>query len=1154
MDPSHKIVYAIICLALFSPAFSSAIPFAPISDCDDLYDMRLDADVAYGLTDDIYCNVSPYNESPGFTPICDDPADNGTCSGAFTGSLDGTGHTIYGLSINQEEYVGLFYSLSGATVTNLTISGANVTGEAYVGILAGLTNDSEVSHVAVSGDVVGFAGVGGLVGVDISEDDVLFDILSEDSISSVEAALSDEGESDMGLLAYLESYDLESYDLESDDLESDGAKSPGRRNGQKSLNRGLFNELGLVGESRVVDVRLDHVDPDQSIFNNVSSSATISADGGFLVVGGLIGIADASIIYNSYTTGNVNGALLVGGLIGLAENVTINNSYATGNVTGGIYVGGLIGANAYCIINNSYATGHVDCGAACGGLFGETVFNSTIANSYATGHVEGGNAVGGLVGISGGYYYGGDSAIDNSYATGNVDGEDGVGGLVGYNGLGYYYYFNGGSATIDNSYATGNITGEYNLGGLVGITYGGVINNSHYNINTTLINGESLVTFGGVYDDVYTDWMDNNLSLNISEYFSQDGDDYYLIADWVDFAEFLGFSDTNNKFRLSGDINLSSAPGLFIPSISVDEFDGDGKTISGLGVDIPFNQMIGAFGYAYETSITNLSVEGTVSGADDVGGLVGYAYESAINNSNSSVVVTGEDYVAGLMGYAVDSSVNNSFATGDISGEDYIGGLIGDSYDITVDNSYATGDITGEENVGGLIGFAYDASVDNSYATGDVTADYEDIGGLIGDSYYLDVDNSYATGDVRGTESVGGLVGEGEDMTVNNSYATGDVRGHDDDVGGLVGYSYDDSTIDNSYATGVITRGNNRGGLVGHQDDDCSINNSFWAHYGYEGVSSCVGDDDGTTDCQVADSEDYFYNVSKAPEDVWDFATIWDDFCNNSGYPALQWQNLTNVSECYVRPVRNYCGDGVCNRDTGETCTTCHADCICDNHARESSCDDPWECTDWAVCRDGVQTRDCFCSCDRWADCTGDNDEEQSCTVQQACSDSWSCSSWGSCVSGLQSRVCTCSCDNESDCTGDSSESQSCTVTQPPQTCSASWSCSSWSECSNSAQTRSCTCSCPDGGCIGDSSESRSCTMPGGSGAGSTGTAGGAEGSQTGSSQSGLPQGTTTGLGKKAGTGSEMNLVIVAAIIVVVLLAGFYLLKMQKPAKKGKKK
>jgi hypothetical protein len=49
------------------------------------------------------------------------------------------------------------------------------------------------------------------------------------------------------------------------------------------------------------------------------------------------------------------------------------------------------------------------------------------------------------------------------------------------------------------------------------------------------------------------------------------------------------------------------------------------------------------------------------------------------------------------------------------------------------------------------------------------------------------------------------------------------------------------------------------------------------------------------------------------------------------------------------------------------------------------------------------------------------------------CTASWSCTNWGDCTNGIQRRDCTCSC-ADNNCAGDSSESKPCPVPGGNQT------------------------------------------------------------------------------------------------------------------------
>ena len=87
----------------------------------------------------------------------------------YTGTFDGGGHTITGLTINQSgtDHVGLFGCIGGrGTVKNLTLENVNITGHDNVGGVVGSTDydSSTVTGCTVSGTVSGNSNVGGVVG------------------------------------------------------------------------------------------------------------------------------------------------------------------------------------------------------------------------------------------------------------------------------------------------------------------------------------------------------------------------------------------------------------------------------------------------------------------------------------------------------------------------------------------------------------------------------------------------------------------------------------------------------------------------------------------------------------------------------------------------------------------------------------------------------------------------------------------------------------------------------------------------------------------------------------------------------------------------------------------------------------------------------
>ena len=90
----------------------------------------------------------------------------GTYSNPYTGTFDGGGHTITGLTVDlpNQSNVGLIGHLLRGTVRNLTLAGVEINGRGFVGGVVG-ANDGTVTGCAVSGKVSGNSlYIGGVVG------------------------------------------------------------------------------------------------------------------------------------------------------------------------------------------------------------------------------------------------------------------------------------------------------------------------------------------------------------------------------------------------------------------------------------------------------------------------------------------------------------------------------------------------------------------------------------------------------------------------------------------------------------------------------------------------------------------------------------------------------------------------------------------------------------------------------------------------------------------------------------------------------------------------------------------------------------------------------------------------------------------------------
>ncbi len=125
-----------------------------ISDCDEFVAINLTGlSRNYVQTKDIDCSTTE------FTPI-------GSSEEPFTGTYDGGGHVISGVTYNNSEqnYVGLFARIAeGGTVENLGLIQSSITGQDTVGGLVAYNNGT-ISNCFVDARVTGEDTVGGLVG------------------------------------------------------------------------------------------------------------------------------------------------------------------------------------------------------------------------------------------------------------------------------------------------------------------------------------------------------------------------------------------------------------------------------------------------------------------------------------------------------------------------------------------------------------------------------------------------------------------------------------------------------------------------------------------------------------------------------------------------------------------------------------------------------------------------------------------------------------------------------------------------------------------------------------------------------------------------------------------------------------------------------
>ena len=146
------------------------------------------------------------------------------------------------------------------------------------------------------------------------------------------------------------------------------------------INRPYETKVGLFGETAfdadnfytAESVRIEN-------FSLVNSSVKGSHQ-----VGGVVGLAQSTIIQNVSFSGTVEGADTVGGIVGATANTTVQNVCNAGTVKGGDKVGGIVGELEGRTVQNVWSTAQVE-GTNIGGIVGRAVGGSILHAVWKTG-------------------------------------------------------------------------------------------------------------------------------------------------------------------------------------------------------------------------------------------------------------------------------------------------------------------------------------------------------------------------------------------------------------------------------------------------------------------------------------------------------------------------------------------------------------------------------------------------------------------------------------------------------------------------------------------------------------------------------------------------------------------------------------------------
>ena len=250
------------------------------------------------LTADIVCKYDPgdVDYAADWKPI-------GNSSSKYTGTFDGDGHTITGLTTpaNCGNYAGLFGCVgTGGVVQNVNLEGGSITGYNDVGGIVGSLDGGTIQNCANASAVTGNDSVGGIVGW-----------LHGGTVRNCRNTGAVTGHSDVG-----------------------GIVGTNWGTVQNCYNTGAIRANSDCG-----GIAGDNSDTVQNCYN----TGAISADSG---CGGIAG-DNSDTVQNCYNTGAISADSDCGGIAGTSLK-TVQNCYNTGAVTGANNdsdVGGIVGWN-----------------------------------------------------------------------------------------------------------------------------------------------------------------------------------------------------------------------------------------------------------------------------------------------------------------------------------------------------------------------------------------------------------------------------------------------------------------------------------------------------------------------------------------------------------------------------------------------------------------------------------------------------------------------------------------------------------------------------------------------------------------------------------------------------------------------------------------
>ncbi|MGL1936827.1 MAG: hypothetical protein OCD01_17500 [Fibrobacterales bacterium] len=734
-----------------------------IEDYEDLKAIAQYNKRYFRLAHDIDASASiNENNGAGFEPI-------GSKESPINVFLNGAGHTIHHLHIYapDKEYVGLFGYVYSSIIDSVSISGS-ITGNKFVGAFIGYSSGSTVRNATNKATVIGEAHTGGIVGENrgIIEHSLNLGYVSCPRYTGGITGKSGPGS---GLI--------------------DIARV------RFSANTGTVDgDYGVGGIAGTLPTGII----EQSYNSGTISAPLLGANGGAFSVGGIAGLTQAyTSIINCYNTGIIKGDRSIGGIVG-DHSGTIENSYHAGyifskrdyyregtrGITGWSSSGKVL--NSFWATNKAAVDRYEETPVTIHQMLQRTTFTDWDTTVWS---FDEGNRLPGLVHVNNAVFSIPtsqtitpsipDFAIISSVA---LDAEGTPVTLLKKAGFSYV------NTTKDSTYI-------------------------HYHPGTIESNGDTL--WGGV----------SHVAVKTEEVMAINTfDDLLKIGtEWT--------HPLNASYRIATDIDAAASAqlnnGLGFSPIGVLNMPftgtvrGGGFTLSNLTINRPTEDYVGLFGYIDSGAvIDSLTINGTITGNDMVGGLAGHSYGSDISNISFSGSVTGEMTTGGIIAFVNYSKVRQVTNAATITSSNRTGGIIGACRYSLVENVQNSGLITGKITSGGIIASIDDCALMNAINTADVSGDFN-TGGITGavgvEGTVFDtpihLTQSYNTGNISGVREIGGIAGLIQGGVLSETFNTGRVDAEQHSAGGISGNNQ--GVIKNSFNIGSVVSPEKIGGISG---------------------------------------------------------------------------------------------------------------------------------------------------------------------------------------------------------------------------------------------------------------------------------------------------------------------------------------------------